>query len=408
MFNIIKWAQTLPNWVLISFVIFIVVFNIAISSIISNSILKYYRVTKSKEKALYRFKILSQYFQGFITVVSILCMELFLVPLLKQIFENTGIGIYVTILTPFPVLVILAILNQLIVYKTIKEIRETTDSRKEQLGSLMRVLAFAFIPMIIYFSIMFFLPRIFPKNTSFYNVLIVAIPILLVFLINIIMPFFYKNMLRANELTSGELSSELNMFLAKNGFNNIAIYEYPTKKSKVANALVSGFIAKKIFLSDYLIENASSKEIKAIIAHEMGHMKKNHLWLRLLSILTFMITVMGLGYGMEWIEMHFKIKIPEIPGIVFFAMIVILYFGFIYLYFTRIQERQADEYVLEVGIDPSVFISSLMRLARLNHTVMRFKKLDEKFQTHPSYTKRILWIERKAGIQYNILDFKPN
>ena len=65
---------------------------------------------------------------------------------------------------------------------------------------------------------------------------------------------------------------------------------------------------------------------------------------------------------------------------------------------------QADEYVLSLGIEPEVMITSLFKLAKLNNTVMKFKKHDETFQTHPGYDRRIKWIMKKGNISEESLN----
>jgi len=47
-------------------------------------------------------------------------------------------------------------------------------------------------------------------------------------------------------------------------------------------------------------------------------------------------------------------------------------------------------------------ITALLKLARLNHTATKLKKLDEGFQTHPSIARRIKQIERISGYNYDL------
>lgn len=98
---------------------------------------------------------------------------------------------------------------------------------------------------------------------------------------------------------------------------------------------------------------------------------------------------------------YLKGFIPVLPGLIGFLIVFILYFGYVYHYLTRTQERQADAYVLKLDIDPNVFITDLLKLAKLNHTKAKMNKLDEKFQTHPTTARRIRWIEQ-AKITYHL------
>jgi len=395
------WALELPFWVIVLLITITLMINILIPLLISKHVLKLYRQVASKERAIYRFKNLSQYLQGAIVIISVLFIEILVLPYFKH---GNVILRYLSILFPFAIVIILSFTNQLILHRAIREIRETTDSRKEQFETLIRVLMITFIPMIAYFTIMFIANESLKKYVNITNVLSIVLPVVLIISFNLVMPFFYKAAFKAIPLKDRELNEKLLLFLRERGIKRIGLFQYPTIKSKVANALVSGFIKKQVFISDYLIEKFSYEEIKSIIGHELGHIKKHHLWKRLFSFLVVIPIFAGIGQCMNMYEEYFNTKIPEIPGVIFLISLLLFYFGFIFVFFTRTQERQADAYVLETGIDPNVFISALIKLAKLNHMVFNLKKLDEKFQTHPSIAKRIRWIEQKVGIQYMIAE----
>ena len=176
------------------------------------------------------------------------------------------------------------------------------------------------------------------------------------------------------------------------------MYIWPAKKKKVANALVSGFRQKNIFISDYLIENVTPEELETILAHEIGHIKRFHLWIRTFVTLLPLPIFIWIGKLMDYYQKISQRNIPEIPGMVGILGLFILYYAWVFRYITRIQERQADGYVLQLNVDPNVYISALLKLAKLNHLTVKINKLDEKFQTHPSFARRIRWIEENTGI----------
>lgn len=177
------------------------------------------------------------------------------------------------------------------------------------------------------------------------------------------------------------------------------IYEWPTRKNKIANAIVTGFIVKKIFIADHLVKNLTIEEIKAILSHEIGHVKKFHLGIRALFFLLFYpISTLSLDLIEKF---HY---IPSEPSFVavfwmLIAMIlyIVFYFGFVFMFICRIQERQADRYVIESGVNIRVYISALTKLAALNFSKKAINKVDEKFQTHPSIQRRIKWVEQYAA-----------
>ena len=91
----------------------------------------------------------------------------------------------------------------------------------------------------------------------------------------IIVPLFNKQ----TKLEDGELKSEIEKYSKKVGFNlsNIFVID-GSKRSTKANAYFSGFgKQKRVTLYDTLINKLTKNQIVAVIAHEIGHYKKNHI-----------------------------------------------------------------------------------------------------------------------------------
>jgi len=91
----------------------------------------------------------------------------------------------------------------------------------------------------------------------------------------IIVPLFNKQ----TKLDDGELKSEIEKYSKKVGFNlsNIFVID-GSKRSTKANAYFSGFgKQKRVTLYDTLINKLTKNQIVAVIAHEIGHYKKNHI-----------------------------------------------------------------------------------------------------------------------------------
>lgn len=91
---------------------------------------------------------------------------------------------------------------------------------------------------------------------------------------NIIVPLFNKQ----TPLEDGELRDAIEAFSREAGFSIKNIYVMDaSKRSSKANAYFTGFGAKKrIVLFDTLINDLSTSEIVAVLAHEIGHYKKRH------------------------------------------------------------------------------------------------------------------------------------
>tara|TARA_B100001094_G_C18187274_1_gene804647 strand:- start:2710 stop:3942 length:1233 start_codon:yes stop_codon:yes gene_type:complete len=95
------------------------------------------------------------------------------------------------------------------------------------------------------------------------------------FYAQLIVPLFNKQ----SKLEDGELRNEIEKYSTKVGFDlsNIFIID-GSKRSTKANAYFSGFgKQKRVTLFDTLINKLNKNQIVAVIAHEIGHYKKNHI-----------------------------------------------------------------------------------------------------------------------------------
>lgn len=96
----------------------------------------------------------------------------------------------------------------------------------------------------------------------------------MMFYSSLIVPLFNKQ----TPLEAGELRDAIEHFGNQVGFTLHDIYVIDgSKRSAKANAYFSGFGPKKrIVLFDTLIEDLTTEELVAVLAHEIGHYKKRH------------------------------------------------------------------------------------------------------------------------------------
>jgi STE24 endopeptidase len=96
------------------------------------------------------------------------------------------------------------------------------------------------------------------------------------FYTSLIVPLFNK----LTPLQEGSLKNKINEYSQKIGYSidNIFIID-GSKRSTKANAYFSGFGPKKtIALFDTLVEKHTEDELVAVLAHEVGHYKKKHIF----------------------------------------------------------------------------------------------------------------------------------
>lgn len=115
------------------------------------------------------------------------------------------------------------------------------------------------------------------------------------FYASVILPLFNK----LTPLPEGELKTAIEAFARKVNFplDNIFVID-GSKRSSKANAFFSGIgKKKKIVLYDTLINNHTTDELVAVLAHEVGHFKKKHIvWSYIVSVIqiVFMLYVLSL------------------------------------------------------------------------------------------------------------------
>lgn len=115
------------------------------------------------------------------------------------------------------------------------------------------------------------------------------------FYASVILPLFNK----LTPLPEGELKTAIEAFARQVNFplDNIFVID-GSKRSSKANAFFSGIgKKKKIVLYDTLINNHTTDELVAVLAHEVGHFKKKHIvWSYGVSVIqiVFMLYVLSL------------------------------------------------------------------------------------------------------------------
>jgi len=198
---------------------------------------------------------------------------------------------------------------------------------------------------------------------------IAAVFVLLVnmFYTSLILPLFNK----LTPLADGELKTAIEAFSKKVNFplDHIFIID-GSKRSKKANAFFSGIgRKKKIVLYDTLINNHTTEELVAVLAHEVGHFKKKHIvWGYVLSVIQIVFTLyvlslmisngqVSLALGGSQLAVHlnllaFGILFSPVSGITGLFMHI----------YSRKNEFEADAYAKET-FDGTALSNALKKLS---------------------------------------------
>ena len=169
------------------------------------------------------------------------------------------------------------------------------------------------------------------------------------FYAQIIVPLFNKQ----SKLEEGELRSEIEKYSSKVGFDlsNIFVID-GSKRSTKANAYFSGFgKQKRVTLFDTLINKLNKNQIVAVIAHEIGHYKKNHIIYNLFfSVIQtgIMLYVLSLFIYMPIFSESLGINLHSFHiGLITFSILFTPFSEIISLFFnsfSRKFEYEADEF----------------------------------------------------------------
>ncbi len=195
-------------------------------------------------------------------------------------------------------------------------------------------------------------------------------------LFTIFMTLFYSSLIvpmfnKQTPLEEGPLKSAIQDFADRAGFGLQNIYVIDgSKRSTKANAYFSGFGSRKrIVLYDTLIDDLTTEEIVAVLAHEIGHYKKKHVLVNMImSLLITGITlyVFSLFIGNSILSEALSVEIPSFHiGLITFGILyspISELTGILMNYISRRFEYQADAYARE-NYNGEALISSLKKLS---------------------------------------------
>lgn len=145
--------------------------------------------------------------------------------------------------------------------------------------------------------------------------------------------------------------------------------------SMIPHTFTAGIIGvvaplRYILFTPALIARFKPEEIEAILVHEIGHNRYRHLLyypLILFGMLVF--GAIGLTLLEEQLQLIFGTvseKMLQVSFIIIlfsvYALLIGFYFRFIFGFFSRLFERQADLYIFESPLEPHTLIQALDRL----------------------------------------------
>lgn len=203
-------------------------------------------------------------------------------------------------------------------------------------------------------------------------------------LLAVIFPALIKSLWNCRTMPAGPARTHMEEFCRQQNFSYTDIMLWPLYEGKMLTAGVMGLSKRYRYLliTPALLEALTPYEIEAVLAHEIGHIKKYHLQLYLLLFLCFGLVVSLIASPLLYLLLNadffykiinaFKIN-PETAltfwGAVPMFVIMLVYFRYVFGFFMRNFERQADAHVFKVLGDSTPLISSLEKIGWLSGNI---------------------------------------
>ena len=170
-----------------------------------------------------------------------------------------------------------------------------------------------------------------------------------------------------------------------------------SRRSAHSNAYFTGLHkSKRIVFFDTLLTMLTPNEVEAVLAHEIGHYKKNHILKSMLMSLVFSFLAFYIIYNLTLLDSLFiGLQIDaNSPGelIIFFSLVipsVLFFLNPLFSSLSRKNEFEADNYAKNFS-DKNNLISSLKKLYKENLTILKTSPLYSKiYNSHPTVFERI-------------------
>ncbi len=236
----------------------------------------------------------------------------------------------------------------------------------------------------------------------------------LVFLlaVAVVSPALIQKFWRCTPLEKGAHRSRIEFLCENAGLKYANILHWPIFGGRMITAGVMGLVKKfrYILVTDALLSYLEPDEIDAVIAHEIGHVKKKHLLFYLLFFTGYMLIAYAtfdlIIYTIVFTEPLLRFftrlgfdqsTLTSMSFSLIIILIFLIYFRYIFGYFMRNFERQADCYVYRLFDNAKPLISTLEKIALTSG-----QPPDKPNWHHYSITERIAYLEKCEDDQASI------
>lgn len=205
-------------------------------------------------------------------------------------------------------------------------------------------------------------------------------------------------------LENDELKTRIENLLARNGFKSNGIFVMDgSTRSTHGNAYFTGLGAnKRIVFFDTLIDELSYDEIEAVLAHELGHFKCNHIRKRISLLAALFFIGLGiLGWLISQAWFYNGLGIEQMSAYIALLLFVMISPAFTYFlqpifsFISRQHEFEADDFAAGQAQAENL-ITALVNLYRENANTLTPDPLYSAFHdSHPPAPIRIAHLKNK-------------
>lgn len=209
-----------------------------------------------------------------------------------------------------------------------------------------------------------------------------------------IAPLFNK----FSPLQDEALAQRIRALLERAGFSSRGLHVMDgSRRSSHGNAYFTGLGKnKRIVFFDTLLEGLAPEEVEAVLAHELGHFRRNHVRKRLVIMMGFSLAGLALlGWLIErsWFYTGLGVHTPSLHvALVLFLMVAPVFTFFIQpvmSQFSRRHEYEADDYAAELA-SAAALIRALVKLYTENASTLTPDPLYSAFHdSHPPAPLRV-------------------
>ena len=208
-------------------------------------------------------------------------------------------------------------------------------------------------------------------------------------------------------MQDGDLKARIEALLAKCGFKSQGLFVMDgSRRSSHGNAYFTGFgKAKRIVFFDTLLSRLEPEEIEAVLAHELGHFKMNHVFRRMawtFAMSLAFLWVLGQLREAVWFYEGLGVAAPasDAMALVLFFMVVPV-FTFLLrplmAMYSRKHEFEADAYAAR-NASATRLAQALVKLYKDNASTLTPDPLHSAFyDSHPPAAARIARLKSFAG-----------